>query len=125
VDITHDSETNQLRLTPTVTDALPAVTWVVERDGILDIGEAGRLIGLEFATGDASLAHWQCNPDAGRFLSHADGRVYLQITEGDSDLARSTPIQLHAEYDADDRLLAVSIPRRGHGYEISYPSGNQ
>jgi hypothetical protein len=125
VDVTHDSETNRLRLTPTVTDVLPDVAQVVERDGILDIGEAGRLIGVEFATGDGSLVHWRRDPAASRFLSYDDGRVYLQITEGDSDLARSTPIRLHAEYDGDDRLLAIAIPRRGHGYEISYPSGNQ
>jgi hypothetical protein len=125
VDVTHDTETNQLRLTPTVSGAFPGVSLVVERDGILDIGEAGRLIGVEFTTDDASLDYWRRDPAAGGFLSYDGSRAYVQITDGDSELARTTPVRLRVEFDADDRLLAIAIPRRGHGYEISYPSGNQ
>jgi hypothetical protein len=38
---------------------------------------------------------------------------------------RSVKVLLWTEFDRDDELVAIAIPRRGDGYEISYPSGNQ
>lgn len=125
MDITYDRHTNRLRVTTTPSEQLPATAHIAEREGILDIGEGGRLIGVEFTADAASLGLWRLDPADSRYVTEDDGPVYIQITAGDTDLVRSTPIRLHVEYDAGDRLIAIAIPRRGHGYEISYPSGNQ
>jgi len=124
MDLTYDSQTNSLRLSPTSSVAA-VISRMTKIDGILDIGEAGRLIGVEFPADASSLANWRSDPSTDPYVTHDAGRAYIQITAGDTGTSRSTEIELTAEYDSDNRLLALAIPRRGHGYEISYPSGNQ
>jgi hypothetical protein len=70
----------------------------------LEVGTGGRLLGID-----------------------VDGR-YLTVSEpalADLALARSiaAPVTLH--FTADGSLAALDIPRRGNGYEITYPSGNR
>ena len=125
MDLTYDSDTNSLRLTPTPSGVCSAPSHVDTLDAILDIGESGRLIGVEFPSDATSLTHWQRDPATSPFITHDDGRAYIQITTGNAGASRSTPITVSAEYDAAHHLTTIAIPRRGHGYEISYPSGNQ
>ena len=126
MELTYDSDTNALRLTPTTsaTPHQPSGTKTI--DAILDIGEAGRLIGVEFPAEQSQLRHWLTDPLSSEYLTLDDnGDAYVQITSGDSGTARSTSIRLIAEYDPANQLTALVIPRRGDGYEITYPSGNQ
>ena len=126
MDLTYDSDNNTLRLTPTRPgeSAVPSRTTIL--DAILDIGAGGRLIGVEFPAQDADLSRWHDDPATSPFVvDDAGGRAYIQITPHDTGPTRSTPISVTAEYDSANHLTALAIPRRGHGYEISYPSGNQ
>jgi hypothetical protein len=126
MELNYDSDTNSLRLTPTTSAASRPPSATTTLDAILDIGEAGRLIGVEFHAGVARLRHWLTDPASNEYLSLDDNdNAYIQITPGDTGAARSTSIQLIAEYDPAGELTALVIPRRGDGYEITYPSGNQ
>jgi hypothetical protein len=68
--------------------------------GVLDVGAQGRLLGLEL--GDAYI---HVMP------SHASDEPYMRSATVDVRLSRNPP--------------AITIPRKGAGYEISYPSGNE
>lgn len=126
MELTYDSDTNSLRLTPSTSAEFLSPLYTTSLDAILDIGEAGRLIGVEFPANESQLRHWHADPLCGQYLTLDDnGAAYIQITTGDSDTARSTPIRITAEFTPANQLSALSIPRRGHGYEITYPSGNQ
>lgn len=128
--LTHDTSTNSLRLSM-ADDAAPVN---VERvHGVLDVAENGRLVGVElqFDSGEDTVRHrlrrWTSDPAAAEYTTiEPDGTAYIELTSGDpDDFVVSSPVELTLESDADGALLAVSIPRRGAGYEISYPSGNR
>lgn len=70
----------------------------------LEMGVRGRLLGIDF--GDAYLAI--CQPE-----------------EADLALARTVDADVMVARDAAGRIGRVSVPRRGAGYEITFPSGNQ
>jgi hypothetical protein len=126
MDLTYDSDNNTLRLTPAHPGEPAAPSRTTTLDAILDIGEGGRLIGVEFPARNAELNHWHDDPATSPFVTQDPGdRAYIQITPGDTGTTRSTSIRVTAEYDSANHLTAIVIPRRGHGYEISYPSGNQ
>jgi hypothetical protein len=126
MELTYDSDTNALRLTPTTSATPHPSSGTKMLDAVLDIGEAGRLIGVEFPADKALLRHWQTDPLAGEYLTLDDsGHAYIQITSGNTGAARSTPIRLIVEHNPANQLTALVIPRRGDGYEITYPSGNQ
>lgn len=126
MELTYDGETNTLRLTPTLWVDGVAPAHSATLDAILDIGEGGRLIGVEFPADAAQLTHWQHDTAASPFVTHTDdGRAYIQITPGDAENVRSTSLQVIAESNVAGEILALAIPRRGDGYEITYPSGNQ
>lgn len=100
--LTVDSERNSLRFSladraegPT-DRACPAV---------LDIGEAGHLVGLEVDLGGEPF--------------------YLEIEPDTSAHIRSAPATATVGFDAAGHVAAIEVPRRGHGYEITYPSGNR
>lgn len=127
----HDAKNNALRI---VLDDEPGVpSSSLRLRGLVDVAAGGRLVGIEFRPGDhgstvrRSLHRWLEDSLAGEFMTlEPDGRVYIELTSGDAqDHVRSSPLDLTAEFDTSGELLAVSIPRRGAGYEISYPSGNR
>lgn len=69
----------------------------------IDIGTGGRLVGVEL-------------PGA-----------YIDVMEpesGTEHLTRSAEIAVTVEREGG-AAIAVTVPRRGDGYEITYPSGNQ
>jgi hypothetical protein len=76
---------------------------VVERR-LLEMGVRGRLLGIDFDVAYLTV----CPP-------------------GDDDLAlaRTVAAEVTVQRDAAGRIRRVSVPRRGAGYEITFPSGNQ
>jgi hypothetical protein len=72
----------------------------------LDIGERGRLLSLEV---------------------HLPGQAAHTIVIDDrtDPYARTARIAVRCTLAPDGSLTRVTVPRRGPGYEISYPSGNE
>jgi hypothetical protein len=89
-----------------LTDAEPAGAWR-SCPATIDVGESGRLLGVELALRDAGEPH------------------YLPVEEPNGELVRSAAAQVRIAVDDGGELVAVELPRRGDGYELSYPSGNQ
>jgi hypothetical protein len=88
----------------------------------IDIGERGALLGVELRPDPSLVAAWPALREA----AGPDGAFYLPIApdlSGPHD--RSVPVTVELRPDADGAPAAVDLPRRGAGYEISYPSGNQ
>lgn len=82
---------------------------IVSSRAVLDVGEAGRLLGLEIATGgDGSPEPW-----------------YLELEDAPGDQIRSVPVVVSVARTADDEPVWVDLPRRGDGYELTFPIGNQ
>ncbi|MDQ3539925.1 MAG: hypothetical protein M3440_04490 [Chloroflexota bacterium] len=98
--ITVDLRRNVLLLHLDGTETGTGALDVTDQRGMLDVGANGWLIGVEI--GD-------------RYFPIAD------VAPGTEHLVRSreAPISLSNE----DRVIVV--PRRGDGYELSFPSGNQ
>lgn len=71
----------------------------------IDIGTGGRLVGVELPRG------------------------YIDVMEPEADtehLTRSAEVEVVVERERESGVaVAVTVPRRGAGYEITYPSGNQ
>lgn len=103
--ITLDLRRNTLCLV--LHDGLASIR--VSATALIDIGESGRLLGVELA---AEIG--------------ADGSpVYLTLFATTDPNVRSVAATVQTDRGASGGLLSVEIPRRGHGYEIAYPSGNQ
>lgn len=91
-------------------------------EATIDMGERGALLGIELRPAVSLVAGWP----ALRAAAAADGAIYLPIApelSGPHD--RSVPVVVELRPGADGALAAVDLPRRGAGYEITYPSGNQ
>lgn len=71
------------------------------REALLDVGANGRLIGLE-------VGEW--------YISVMD------LPGADDPYVRSAGVRVDISPDSPP---SISIPRRGEGYEITYPSGNE
>ena len=127
----HDRDNNALRLVLGDDPALPGTTS--RMNGLVDVTAGGRLAGIELHTGDTEpearnrLGRWLSDPVAGQYVTvEPDGTVYIELTAGEpGDDVRSSELDLVVETGLGGEMLAVSIPRRGAGYEISYPSGNR
>lgn len=110
----------------------PART-ATELPGLIDVGEGGRLVGVEMRGRGAAdlqrmLEPWLADPVASEFVAAGEDSAYFQLSmageAAPEEQVRTAEATLLAELDTSGRLLALSIPRRGHGFEISYPSGN-
>lgn len=122
--VTLDAQANTLRLR-LAPDAAPTQAHLLP--GVIDIGEGGALLGVEINVATAARLHfpaarlapaWEHDPVA--------GSLYVQIDSvSDSAQVRSVPVTVRMLTSENGTLVAVEIPRRGHGYEISYPSGNR
>lgn len=90
---------------------------------VLDIGEAGALIGIELQPGrDLALAL----PE-GNLAAEADRHDagYLGLAESSTPLARSASLTVDVLADEHGLIREITIPRRTESYEISFPSGNR
>src|SRR5690348_5510243 len=97
--------------------------------GYVEMGTGGRLAGVELLDaggGDlaALLACWIGDVDAGEYLSVSDHSAYIELSESEApnEPTRAAAATFGADLDDDGRLIALSIPRHGSGYEITYPS---
>lgn len=104
-----------------------------ELPGLIDVGEGGRLVGVEVRAGGAGdinriLEPWLADPVASEFVAAGEDSAYILLSMAEEtapeEHLRTAEAMLLAELDASGKLVALSIPRRGHGFEISYPSGN-
>lgn len=139
MQLTYQPDTNSLRLSQNDEGARPDRHRIIDLDGYVDVGEAGRLVGVEALTGrqhDISqmLSAWLADPDAAEWIALDSDSLYITLsleedTEGSAPGGEgqvlTAPATLSAELDDSGRLVALSIPRHGAGYEISYPSGNR
>ncbi len=126
MELTYDSQTNSLHLALSIPDEPAEPASIETIDGILDIGEGGRFIGVEFEANEAVFHLWLIDPIAGAYAYlDADDRAYIQLSPDDDGDVRSTRLLLTAEFNASGEMIGIVIPRRGHGYEITYPAGNQ
>lgn len=103
-----DLASNTLRLVLAAEPAEPHRAHELRQEwqvATIDIGTGGRLIGIELA----------------------DGYIDVMPPEPDTEtLIRSSDADVHVEqYAVDGIVRSLVIPRRGEGYEITYPSGNQ
>ncbi|MCM8749606.1 DUF2283 domain-containing protein [Thermomicrobiaceae bacterium CFH 74404] len=105
----------------------------VEGTGILDLGEQGRLLGLEISAPPGldlrqAFCPWQERTGFPEWLSLGTASAYLRLVPEPlaqaSRQARSVSVRLAMELDEQGTLLAVILPRRGEGYELSSPSGS-
>jgi len=132
VRLSYQADDNSLRLT------LDRETGVAQRqvtlDGYVDMGVGGRIVGIEALPQDGfdlatALGPWLKDDTASDYVSLEGGSAYIEMSvpeEADvREQIRAVPAAFAAEIDDAGRLLAISIPRHGNGYEISYPSGNQ
>lgn len=78
----------------------------------IDIGERGRLLGVEV------------EPPGSPGSGSAVEPLYIAIEAGGGGLARSAEGMATATLLRGE-LVALSLPRRTAGYEITYPDGNQ
>lgn len=131
MQLTYESTRNALRLT--LSDRSEEGQRRQFVSGVIDVAAGGRLVGLELQPGVEATTltrwfrPWLEDPESGQYLDLAsDGTVYVQLTAGaDDDQARSTPVEMELEYGTAGDVAAISVPRSGAGYEISYPSGNR
>jgi hypothetical protein len=127
VRIRHDPGGNALRLR--LRRGL-AVGLPRRATAAIDVGGNGRLLGLELPADPALAAPFAVStgdplaPD----YDPVGGTLYvpLAVAEAAADpLARTALAEVALAVDRAGALLAIDVPRRGHGYEISYPSGNR
>ena len=130
--LTYRPAENTLRLTLDIEQGRSVAR--LDLPGYVDVGEGGRLVGVEVLPAEGVdlgqvLAGWVADPVARDYVAVDDGSAYVTLSvpvDGDGrEEARAARATLAAELDESRRLVALSIPRRGAGYEISYPSGNQ
>lgn len=105
----------------------------IEATGILDLGERGQVLGIEVAPLPGldvrrTLHRWRKEITGAGHAGEGDGDVYLQLSTDESAraarLARSVPVRLRLTLDERGEVVAVTFPRRGDDYELSYPSGS-
>lgn len=72
----------------------------------VDVGESGRLLGVELALGGGEPR-------------------YVPVEPGRGELARSAAATVAVARTADGEIATIELPRRGADYELSYPSGNR
>jgi uncharacterized protein YuzE len=131
VRLSYRSGENTLRLT--LDEERGEVRHDEEWPGFVDIAEQGRLIGVEITGDGVRLSHvlsnWLLDPVAARYVQIDESTAYLALSAPGETIAseyvRTAEIRLRAELDQNGHLVALAIPRRGHGYEISFPSGNR
>lgn len=117
-----DRDKNALVVTP---DDEKPPTREVRAVGTIDVGAGGVLLGVEVrrAVGLPVLA--EAFAGWGSVASVDGGAAYVELMAGDDSNARSAEVAVEVGLDAHGLVASLTIPRRGAGYEITYPSGNR
>ena len=98
------------------------------------MGVGGRLVGIEMLGPDAfdlrqAFARWLEDGIAGEYLNIAGDSAYIELSTPEepssNEQTRSVEAVFGVDIDSSGQFIALSIPRHGAGYEITYPSGNQ
>lgn len=89
---------------------------------VLDVGAGGRLIGIEVELAGAAAP---APDEPAATIDPATDSLYIAIEEHTDRHLRSAQVTVELATDAAGRIAALTIPRRGAGYEITYPSGNR
>ncbi|MGI8476580.1 MAG: hypothetical protein ACR2OO_09455 [Thermomicrobiales bacterium] len=105
-----DAARNTLEIT--LGDDADAGRDLIECRVTIDIGERGRLLGVEV------------EPPGSPASGSAVEPLYIAIEAGEGGLARTAEGMATATLLRGE-LVALSLPRRTAGYEITYPNGNQ
>ncbi len=130
--LTYEKTENALRLT--LDEESGAIDRRINLTGYVDMGTGGRIVGVETREPESlDLAHallpWTSNQTAAEYVSVTGDSAYIELSAPEeSDIreqVRAVEASFIAEIDAHGQIVALSIPRHGAGYEISYPSGNQ
>jgi len=126
--ITFVRERNLLRLV--ARPPLTATTTLLTLPATLDVGARGRLLGVEISVAAKPdlAAPWDGGDGPAIVICDREtATLYLTLEHpsGDHREARSAVASIRVLADGGGGLIAVEIPRRGHGYEIAYPSGNR
>ncbi|HEX7101181.1 MAG TPA: DUF2283 domain-containing protein [Nitrolancea sp.] len=126
----YDSSNNTLQLTLDDERRTPAEQ--IDLAGYVEMGTGGRLAGVELLDpGNDNLptlfTHWIGDQEAGEYLSVDGNSAYIELSESDAlnEPTRTAAATFRADLNSDGQVIALSIPRHGNGYEITYPSGNQ
>jgi uncharacterized protein YuzE len=131
VRLSYRSTENILRLT--LDQESGVASQHHELDGHIDIAEQGRLVGIELDA-DAQNLHalflcWNADPVARQYLEIDESGAYVALSAPSEQISpnhvRTAELTLTLEIDSKGNVVAIAIPRRGDGYEISFPSGNQ
>lgn len=131
--LTVDVVTNTLWVTPNSTSAVTtrAADTASSVPAIVDVTTHGHLLGIECdlpETDPVNRERWQRwtnDPETANLIAiDPDGSIYLHLSEHDGGDIRSVQVSALLVHDGGS-IAAVGIPRRGNGYEISYPSGNR
>ncbi len=130
--LTYEQSNNALRLT--LDEVSVASEHQITLTGYVDMGTGGRIVGVEtLAPASLDLARalspWTSDRTAAEYVSVSGDSAYIELSAPEEasirEQVRAVPATFTAEIDDGGRLVALSIPRHGAGYEISYPSGNQ
>jgi hypothetical protein len=137
--MTPSNKSSGLNPEPTLTSDLSELRFTLGQTpvamslslpGVIDVGEGGRLLGLEVdlssIPGESRLASdaWTSAQSAVSYDAD-DQRLYLEIMEGEGGHSRSASLPVEVGFDAVGAPVQLAIARRGTGYEITYPSGNR
>ncbi|MFL5758622.1 MAG: hypothetical protein ACJ789_02725 [Thermomicrobiales bacterium] len=94
--------------------------------GTIDVGEGGRLLGLEVDLSGLSAHAIPGERDSGDSVVSFDGDgLYFAIMPDLGGQSRSAPVTVAVGLNADGSPVQLAIARRGAEYEITYPSGNR
>ena len=107
------------------TDDAPKPQAIEQRPGVIDIGQQGRLVGLEVRLPRESMRRWAADLPAQFFQIPVDGHVYITLDGEGNDEVRSAALTTTVEFDVQGLVLRIGVPRRGPGWELSWPSGNE
>jgi hypothetical protein len=93
----------------------------------IDIGEGGRLLAVEVAAATGDTLAMPAAGEGSPFVSFdpTAATMTVELERQPGGLVRSAAARVGLVVDGGGTLLAVEVPRRGTGYEITYPSGNR
>lgn len=117
-----DREANALVVTP---GGEIQPTREVRVGGTIDVGAGGALLGVEVRRSVGLPVLSQGFAGWGSVVSVEGGAAYVALMAGDDSNARSAAVEVGVGLDASGSVTSLTIPRRGAGYEITYPSGNR